>query len=41
VTFCDGCFTGRYPVEVPDEVPKNRFENRIGDDPDNSEDEEE
>lgn len=30
VTFCDGCFTGRYPVEVPEDVPKNRFENRIG-----------
>lgn len=25
-TFCKGCFTGSYPIDVPDEVPKNRFE---------------
>lgn len=25
-TFCKGCFTGDYPIDVPDEVPKNRFE---------------
>jgi amidophosphoribosyltransferase len=27
--FCKGCFTGEYPVEVPDEIPKNRFEQKI------------
>lgn len=24
--FCDGCFTGKYPIEVPDEIEKDRFE---------------
>ncbi len=24
--FCDGCFTGKYPIEVPDEIDKDRFE---------------
>ena len=24
--FCKGCFTGKYPVAVPKEVPKNTFE---------------
>lgn len=24
--FCDGCFTGKYPVEVPGELQKDRFE---------------
>lgn len=28
--FCDGCFTGKYPVEVPAEMPKDKFEFRIG-----------
>lgn len=28
--FCDGCFTGKYPVEVPSEMPKDKFEFRIG-----------
>ena len=27
--FCTGCFTGQYPVEVPGEVPKDKFENAI------------
>lgn len=27
--FCKGCFTGDYPIEVPIEIPKDRFENRI------------
>lgn len=27
--FCDGCFSGHYPIEVPDEIPKNRFEMKI------------
>jgi amidophosphoribosyltransferase len=29
--FCKGCFTGNYPIEVPDEIPKNRFERKITD----------
>ncbi len=24
--FCDGCFTSKYPVEVPETIDKNRFE---------------
>ena len=28
--FCTGCFTGDYPVAVPSEMPKNKFENKIG-----------
>lgn len=27
--FCDGCFTGNYPVEVPKEVHKNKFEKKL------------
>ena len=27
--FCDGCFTGEYPVEVPTEMPKDKFEFKI------------
>lgn len=27
--FCKGCFTGTYPIEVPDEIPKNRFESKL------------
>ena len=27
--FCDGCFTGKYPVEPPKEAPKDKFEQRI------------
>ncbi len=27
--FCDGCFTGKYPVEVPDEQPKDKFEEKL------------
>lgn len=30
ITFCDGCFTGKYPVEVPKEMPKDKFEQKIG-----------
>ena len=26
LSFCKGCFTGNYPIDVPDEIPKNRFE---------------
>jgi amidophosphoribosyltransferase len=29
--FCDACFTGNYPVPVPKEMPKDKFEFRIGD----------
>ena len=29
--FCDSCFTGNYPVYVPKEMPKDKFEFRIGD----------
>lgn len=28
--FCDGCFTGTYPVKTPDTVEKNIFESGIG-----------
>ena len=24
--FCTGCFTGNYPIEVPTEIPKDKFE---------------
>lgn len=24
--FCDGCFTGRYPVVIPKHIPKDKFE---------------
>lgn len=27
--FCDGCFTGVYPVEVPKEQKKNKFEQKM------------
>ncbi len=27
--FCDGCFTGSYPIEVPKEQPKNKFEEKL------------
>lgn len=30
-SFCTGCFTGNYPMEVPDEIPKNRFEIKLTD----------
>lgn len=29
VGFCDGCFTGNYPVEVPKEQPKDKFEEKM------------
>jgi amidophosphoribosyltransferase len=28
--FCDACFTGNYPVAVPKQQSKNKFEKRIG-----------
>lgn len=27
--FCMGCFTGKYPIEVPREIKKDRFEEKI------------
>jgi amidophosphoribosyltransferase len=28
--FCNGCFTGEYPIETPDTVEKNIFESGLG-----------
>ncbi|MCC8068267.1 MAG: amidophosphoribosyltransferase [Ruminococcus sp.] len=28
--FCVGCFTNKYPIDVPSEMPKDKFEFRIG-----------
>ena len=27
--FCMGCFTGKYPIDVPEETKKNKFEEKI------------
>jgi amidophosphoribosyltransferase len=27
--FCDGCFSGKYPVEIPEEIPHDRFNDKI------------
>lgn len=27
--FCTGCFTEKYPIEVPKEMPKDKFESKI------------
>jgi amidophosphoribosyltransferase len=27
--FCDGCFTGRYPIEIPEDQGKSKFEQPI------------
>ncbi|MCI8502130.1 MAG: amidophosphoribosyltransferase [Oscillospiraceae bacterium] len=27
--FCDGCFTGEYPIGVPDTIQKHKFERRL------------
>ena len=27
--FCTGCFTGKYPIQVPKEIKKDRFEEKI------------
>nr|WP_262396861.1 amidophosphoribosyltransferase [Zongyangia hominis] len=27
--FCVGCFTGNYPIDVPGEMPKDKFEQKI------------
>ena len=29
LNYCDGCFTGNYPVEVPKEQPKDKFETKL------------
>lgn len=29
ISFCDGCFTGSYPVAVPKEQVKNKFEKKL------------
>ncbi|MEG2842835.1 MAG: phosphoribosyltransferase family protein, partial [Ruthenibacterium sp.] len=29
--FCDGCFTGKYPVEIPKNTSKNKFEQKLSD----------
>lgn len=29
VCFCDGCFTGKYPIDVPKEQPKDKFEEKM------------
>lgn len=29
ICFCDGCFTGNYPVEVPKEQAKDKFETKL------------
>ena len=26
---CDGCFTGRYPIDIPEDQGKSRFEQPI------------
>ncbi len=33
--FCVGCFTGKYPIYVPKEMPKDKFEFRIGENKNN------
>lgn len=27
--FCVGCFSGEYPIEVPDSMPKDKFEHKV------------
>ncbi len=27
--FCDGCFSGKYPIDVPADIEKNKFEQKI------------
>ena len=29
--FCDACFSGRYPTEIPTDTRKDRFERRLSD----------
>ncbi|MBR3621713.1 MAG: amidophosphoribosyltransferase, partial [Clostridia bacterium] len=30
VCFCDGCFTGNYPVTIPKNTSKNKYDLKIG-----------
>ncbi len=30
VNFCDGCFTGNYPISVPKHISKNKFDQKLG-----------
>jgi amidophosphoribosyltransferase len=30
IGFCDACFTGNYPIRVPDEIPEDKFSKKIG-----------
>ena len=30
VKFCDGCFTGSYPLPVPEQTSKNKFDRKLG-----------
>jgi len=27
--FCSGCFSGRYPIDIPEEIPKDKFDSRL------------
>ena len=27
--YCDGCFTGHYPIEIPEDQGKSKFEQPI------------
>ena len=29
--FCTGCFDGQYPIDVPENMPKDKFEYKISD----------
>ena len=29
IGFCDACFTGNYPIEVPDSLPVDKFSQKI------------
>ena len=29
IHFCDACFTGKYPIEVPEEKPIDKFSQKI------------
>ena len=31
ICFCDGCFTGGYPLPVPENTSKNKYDTKIGD----------
>ena len=29
LSMCDACFTGKYPIEVPEEMPKDKYDQKI------------